>query len=77
MIVLDTHVWIWWVHADPQLPAAMNQCIRDTPAIERRLSIISCWEVAKLIEVRRLVLPVNLSRWFERATHPTLLKSCP
>jgi len=21
VIVLDTHVWIWWVHGDPQLPA--------------------------------------------------------
>lgn len=20
MIVLDTHIWVWWTHGDPQLP---------------------------------------------------------
>jgi hypothetical protein len=22
VIVLDTHIWVWWVHAAPQLPPA-------------------------------------------------------
>ena len=24
MIVLDTHVWIWWVHNDPLLPSDLE-----------------------------------------------------
>jgi PIN domain nuclease of toxin-antitoxin system len=61
LIVLDTHTWIWWVHADPHLPAAAEKLIRETPATDRIVSIISCWEIAKLIELRRLTLPVNVS----------------
>jgi len=65
LIVLDTHTWIWWVHADPHLPAAAEKLIRETPAADCIVSIISCWEIAKLIELRRLALPVNVSTWLE------------
>jgi len=51
LIVLDTHTWIWWVHADPHLSAASEKLIRETPATDRIVSIISCWEIAKLIEL--------------------------
>lgn len=77
MIVLDTHTWIWWVHADPHLPAAADELIRQTPATERVVSIISCWEIAKLIELRRLTLPVNLTAWLERATRPAVVQVTP
>lgn len=77
MIVLDTHIWIWWVHADPHLPAAMENIIRTTPAAERMVSIISCWEVAKLIELRRLTLPMNVGTWLERAMHTSVAQIVP
>lgn len=31
------------------------------------ISVISCWEVAKLVEYRRLVLPYPLVEWFDQA----------
>jgi PIN domain nuclease of toxin-antitoxin system len=31
------------------------------------VSAISCWEIAKLVENRRLELPVSLEKWFEQA----------
>jgi PIN domain nuclease of toxin-antitoxin system len=60
------------VHASAQLPAAMERRIRETPATERTVSIISCWEIAKLHELRRIHLPVDLSTWLERATRPSV-----
>ena len=31
------------------------------------ISAISCWEVAKLVEYKRLNLPCSLTEWFEQA----------
>ena len=67
MIVLDTHVWIWWVHGDERLTSTQAEVIaaHETDAIG--VSAISCWEVAKLIEYGRLSLPCSLREWFEQA----------
>lgn len=66
MILLDTHAWIWWVHRDPLLPAAVQAVLLrqdDTLAV----SAISLWEVAKLVERGRLELPAALPVWFDMA----------
>jgi PIN domain nuclease of toxin-antitoxin system len=31
------------------------------------VSAISCWEVAKLVEYQRLVLPCDITTWFQQA----------
>jgi PIN domain nuclease of toxin-antitoxin system len=31
------------------------------------LSIISCWETAKLVELKRLELPTSIEEWLEQA----------
>ena len=28
MIVLDTHIWVWWVHNDAQLTAEQRELIQ-------------------------------------------------
>lgn len=77
LIVLDTHTWIWWVHADSRLPPVLEKRIRSTPANERMVSVISCWEVAKLCEYKRLPLPVATSTWLDRATRPSVAQIVP
>lgn len=67
MIVLDTHIWIWWVHDDVQLPADYKVYIQRHEATGLGISIISCWEVAKLVEVGRLTLPVPVRDWLDQA----------
>ena len=62
MIVLDTHIWIWWVHGDAQLPTAYHTYIQAQEAYGLGISAISCWEVAKLVEYSRLTLPVAVAR---------------
>ena len=42
-LLLDTHVFLWYISADPQLPVAFRDAIRD-PANEVYLSVASVWE---------------------------------
>jgi PIN domain nuclease of toxin-antitoxin system len=67
MIVLDTHIWVWWVHGDEQLTPAQRDAITANEADLIGVSAISCWEIAKLVEYRRLGLPSPLEEWFEQA----------
>lgn len=67
MIVLDTHIWIWWVHGDPQLPQDHQEYIQQQEAHGLGISAISCWEVAKLVERGRLTLPLPVCEWMGQA----------
>jgi PIN domain nuclease of toxin-antitoxin system len=67
MIVLDTHVFVWWVHADEQLSAIQAAAIRAHEQDKIGISAISCWEIAKLVELGRLSLPCELGEWFAQA----------
>jgi len=67
MIVLDTHVWIWWVHDDPRLSPSHRDVIHQHENDRIGVSAISCWEVAKLVERGRLELPVPLRDWMKGA----------
>jgi PIN domain nuclease of toxin-antitoxin system len=42
-LLLDTHVFLWYISADPQLPPAFRDAIRD-PANQVYLSAASVWE---------------------------------
>jgi len=67
MIVLDTHIWIWWVHGDPQLPPTYLTYIQTHEPQTIGISAISCWEVAKLVEYNRLTLPLPVGDWLDQA----------
>ncbi len=80
MIVLDTHVWVWWVHDDPRLSPSHKIAIARFEDKEIGVSVISCWEVAKLVEYGRIVLPFPLREWMKDAlAYPgvTLLELTP
>lgn len=67
MILLDTHVWVWWVHADTRLPVHRRDALDEAADEGLAVSVISCWEVAKLVEVGRLALPVDVAEWLSHA----------
>lgn len=67
MILLDTHIWIWWTHNDPQLPVAHRTYIQQAESNGLAISMISCWEVAKLVENGRLQLPNPVAEWMDIA----------
>jgi PIN domain nuclease of toxin-antitoxin system len=67
VIVLDTHIWVWWVHSDERLTQAQVDLITASETDIIGVSAISCWEIAKLAEYGRLVLPCSLEEWFDQA----------
>ncbi|MEA3308893.1 MAG: type II toxin-antitoxin system VapC family toxin [Chloroflexota bacterium] len=67
MIILDTHIWIWWVHNTEQLSNSQKETIAANELAEIGISAISLWEIAKLVEYGRLELPCSIDAWFEKA----------
>ena len=67
MIVLDTHIWVWWAHGHKQLSDTQAGAIVANEIDTIGVSAISSWEIAKLVEYGRLELPCSLREWFEQA----------
>jgi len=67
LIVLDTHIWVWWVHGDPRLSQAHASLLEQHEPTGLGVSAISCWEVAKLAEKGRLKLPRPIDEWMRLA----------
>ncbi len=67
MIVLDTHIWIWWIHGAAQLPPHYFDLIQEQEAEGLGVSVISCWEIAKLVEGGKIILPLPLDLWLTQA----------
>ncbi len=67
MIVLDTHVWLWWISNPEYLPPpaqqAIDQAVSESGII---ISSISTWEVALLIEKERLELSIDVRDWVRK-----------
>ena len=69
--LLDTHAWIWWVDRDPRLGRNALARLDDLPADGRPyLCEISLWEVATLVERKRLAFTIPLEEWLDAAAHP-------
>ena len=67
MILLDTHAWVWWVNESLMASKDMLRIIQEHQGDGLGVSIISCWEVAKLVERGRLELTMPVERWIEQA----------
>lgn len=67
MIILDTHIWIWWADNNPRLTQQHRQWIQQYQSQGLGVSIISCWEVAKLVENNRLAMSLAVDEWLTAA----------
>jgi PIN domain nuclease of toxin-antitoxin system len=67
MIVLDTHIWVWWVNGATQLTERHLQWLHENEAAGLGVSAFSCWEVAKLVEKGRIALSLPVFDWIEAA----------
>lgn len=66
MILLDTHVWLWWINLDTaKLADERRQQIEAADKVG--VCVISCFEVAWLERHSRLTLPCDCRTWFNKA----------
>lgn len=63
MIVLDTHIWIWWINGSPDLTRESTAAIQAHESSGLAVSAISVWEIAKLVERDRLSLSLPVEEW--------------
>ncbi len=56
-LLLDTHVFLWYITADPKLPIPFREAVRHDPANEVYLSVASVWEAVIKHHLGKLPLP--------------------
>ena len=67
MMVLDTHLWVWWVDNNARLTQKYQDWIQQYHSQGLGVSIIYCWEVAKLVELGTLTLSLVVDEWLAAA----------
>jgi len=78
LILLDTHVWVWWM-SNPDIlsePAkkAVDEALENGPAL---VSSISVWEVALLVAKNRLQLTMDVTDWIAKAERVPFVRFIP
>ena len=64
-LLLDTHVFLWYITADPKLPAAFRTAVQD-PGNEVYLSVTSVWEAVVKYQLGKLPLPAPPADYLRR-----------
>jgi PIN domain nuclease of toxin-antitoxin system len=77
VILLDTHIWVWWVHQASELPAAEREFIESHAADGLAVSAISCWEVTLLSRRKRLDLSRPIAEWLDLALAASGVEAIP
>ena len=67
MILIDTHIWVWWVLDAARLRENQRQALANHENDGIGVSAISCWEVAKLAQHGQVQLPDSVSDWLDKA----------
>jgi PIN domain nuclease of toxin-antitoxin system len=64
-LLLDTHVFLWYITADPKLPATFRAASQD-PANTVYLSVASDWEAVIKYHLGKLPLPAPPADYLPR-----------
>jgi PIN domain nuclease of toxin-antitoxin system len=67
VILLDTHIWVWWINGDSRLPRGCYSYLDGLLIGEIAISVFSCWEVAMLHSRGRLDFGRPLDEWMSLA----------
>ena len=75
MIVVDTHVLIWWTDAPYKLSPTAREALEKTEVIA--VSAITGWEVGILARRRRIEIEVDALSWMHDLTATRNLRILP
>jgi len=75
-LLLDTHVFLWYITADPKLPANFREVSQD-PANEVFLSVASVWEAVIKYHLGKLPLPAPPADYLPRQRDAHGIASLP
>ena len=67
-LLLDTHIWLWFVQGSDNLSPAMQNGLRHAALAARlRIAAISIWEIALLVSRERIKLGKSTLPWINEA----------
>jgi PIN domain nuclease of toxin-antitoxin system len=75
-LLLDTHVWIWYLSGNPRLSETLQIAIAEDTS-ELWLSPISIWETLLLAEKGRISLEPNPIQWIHNSLNQLDPKEAP
>ena len=69
-VLLDTHIFLWWLFDDPKLPAGIKGLVTNS-GNDIYVSAASVWEIATKFRIGKLPQAVSVAKntplWIERA----------
>ena len=78
MIVLDTHTWIWFIsnpeYLSNRAEKAVNAAVKDKSIL---ISSISAWEIALLVQKKRLKLTLEVTDWIAKSESLPFIQFVP
>jgi PIN domain nuclease of toxin-antitoxin system len=68
LILLDTHILVWWINGSKDLSTLVRRTIENARAAKDTIlvSAISAWEIAMLVQRGRLSLDRDVGTWLEQ-----------
>jgi len=73
MVLLDTHIWLWWLLGDGAL-TRRERAVLDELALKNSLAVswVSVWETEMLERKGRVQLLPDFKSWIQFATKPEI-----
>lgn len=77
MILLDTHIWIWWITQEHDRIGNSRLEILQSTEDSLTVSAVSVYELSVLVQRSRVVLTLSLDQWLVLATKKTDISVLP
>ncbi len=77
-ILLDTHIWIWFINGSEELTKQARKVITSTlQNNEAHLAAISLWEISMLDAKQRIILEMPCLEWISKSIELTHIRISP
>ena len=77
-ILLDTHVWIWYINGSDELNKSVHKTITNSLYNnEVYIAAISLWEVSMLEKRQRIILEMPTLEWINKSMELTHIQLSP
>ncbi len=77
--LLDTHILLWWYLDHPKLSRHYADLLTKAEQSREELgiSVMSLWEISKLVSANRILISFSLDQWFQELEEDGLFKVLP
>lgn len=74
--LLDTHIWLWASREPHKLSSEVHKIV-NSPTTDRFLSPISLWELATLVDKKKIAMREDFAIWVQQSINDLKLSEAP